>query len=43
MLNYPKKLRDKHDTVMKHISEICGAFKHKTISHQFFLSTDDPV
>ena len=38
-----KKLRDKCVTVMNKNSEIYGAFRHKTTSYQFSLSTDDPV
>ena len=38
-----KKLRDKRVTVMNNKSEIYGAFRHKTIFHLFFLSTDDTV
>ena len=38
-----KKLRDKCVTVMNKNLEIYGAFRHKTISYQFSLSTDDPV
>ena len=38
-----KKLRDKCVTVMNKNSKIYGAFQHKTISYQFFLSTDDNV
>ena len=38
-----KKLREKCVTVMNKNSEIYGAFRHKTTSYQFFLSTDDPV
>ena len=38
-----KILRDKLVTVMNKNLDIYGACRHKTILHQFFLSTDDPV
>ena len=41
--NHSEKLRDKHVTVTNKNLEIYGACRHKTTSHQFFLSNDDPV
>ena len=38
-----KMIRDKCVTIMNKKLEIYGAFRHKTTSHQFRLSTDDPV
>ena len=38
-----KKLCDKRVTVMNKNSDIYRSFRHKTTSHQFFLSTDDTV
>ena len=38
-----KNLRDKCVTVRNKNSEIYGAFRKKTTSHQFLLITDDPV
>ena len=43
LLMIPKNLHVKHTTVMNKNLEIYGACRHKTTSHQFLLSTDDPV
>ena len=42
-LTIMKMIRDKRVTVMNKNSEIYGACRHKTCSHRFFLSTDDPL
>ena len=42
-LTIPKNMHGKKDTLVNKYSEICGAFRHKTDFHQFFLSTDDPI
>ena len=38
----PKKISDKHATVMNKNQEIYGACQHKTIFHRFPQSTDGP-
>ena len=42
MFNDTKNPYDKHVTNIKNL-EIFGACWHKTISHLFFLETDDPI
>ena len=39
----PRNLRDKCITLMKKNLEIYEAYYHKTMLHQFGISTDDPV